>query len=143
MVKHVKFQMVKFLAGLFYISGLTSLIPIVPLAFSPSSFAVLQYAFTIALFFIFLSFIFIYFFTSSKKKAFRELGFITLIPGLLAVFFSYAGPRRIALFIGLFQKLSPYVQEVLNGYVPKTWLLSGIYIIVGVSFIWLSEKVSH
>lgn len=136
-VHHVKFQIVYYLAHLLYIAGLTSLIPLVPVVFTNLSY--INYAFAFAIFLIVLSFLVVLLFTKSKKKSFNTLGFMTLIPGLLAVFFAYIGARRMALFIGYFRELSPFIQDWINNYVPNTWMLSGIYIIIGVGLIWISQ----
>ena len=138
-VKHVKLQVVSYLAQVLYITGLTSLIPIVPLVFTNLSY--INYAFAFALLLIVLSFMVVFLVTKSKKDAFYTLGFMTLFPGLLAVFFAYTGARRMALFIGYFKELSPFVQDWINHYVPNTWLLSGIYILIGVGLIWISQSL--
>src|SRR3989344_2988801 len=114
----------------------------VPVLFSPGLISI-KYAFGIALLLVISSFLTIYFVTKSKKKAFYNLGFMTLVPGLLAVLFAYIGARRLGIFLGFFQELSPYIQEWINHSVPKSWFLSGIYIIIGVFFIWISEEVHH
>ena len=142
MVRHVKFQAAVFVAHILYITGLTLLIPLVPVVFSPGLIEA-QYAFGTAVLLVIASFFTIYFATKSKKKAFYNLGFMTLIPGLLAVLFAYIRARRLGIFLGFFQELSPYIQEWINHSVPKSWLLSGIYIIIGVFFIWISEEVHH
>ncbi len=133
----VKFQAISYVAHILYITGLTSLIPIVPLVFQNLSFV--NYAFWFAIGLVVLSFLVVFLFTKSKKQAFKTLGLMTLIPGLLAVFFAYIGIRRMALLIGYFRELSPFVQSWINNYVPNTWMLSGIYIIVGVGLIWISQ----
>jgi len=141
--KHIQYQAIKFLAKLLYITGLTFLIPLVPIVFSESGLASARYVFAIALALVIASFFAIYVFTRSKRVAFAELGYITLIPGLLAVIFAYIGPRRIALLVSFFRELSPLIQEWINNSIPKSWFLSGIYIILGVFLIWLSEQVNH
>lgn len=142
-VKHVQFQAVKYLANILYITGLTILIPLVPIVFSPSELSSARFAFGVAVLLVISSFFVIYFVTKSKKSAFYNIGFMTLFPGLLAVVFAYIGARRLAIFLGFFQDLSPFIQEWINKSVPKSWMLSGIYIIIGVLLIWISEQVHH
>ena len=141
--KHIQFQAIKFLAKVLYLTGLTFLIPLVPIVFNPSVLASVKFVFAISLLLVISSFLAIYFFTRSKKVAFSQLGFMTLVPGLLAIIFAYIGPRRLALLVGTFQELSPFVQEWISKYVPKSWLLAGIYIILGVFLIWISQEVKH
>jgi hypothetical protein len=137
----VGFQVVKVFAQVFYFAGLTALIPLVPLLFSPDQLVGAKYAFGFALGFIFVSFVLVYWFSESKRIAFASLGYMTLVPGLLAVVFSFMGPRRMAEFLRRFGEASPYLENWIESYVPNAWLLAGIYIIVGVGFIWISQKV--
>ncbi len=137
----VGLQVVAMIARVFYIAGLTALIPLTPMLLSPEQLIAAKYAFGFALGFIFLGFLFVYWFSESKKSAFSALGYMTLIPGLLAVIFSFMGPRRMANFLRLLGEASPFLEKWVESYVPKAWLLAGVYIIVGVFFIWVSEKV--
>ncbi len=136
----IEFQIVKYIAQLFYFTGLTALIPLIPLLLSPHQLIQAKYAFGFALGFIIFGFLLVYWFSASKKIALRVLGMTTLFPGLLAVFFSFAGPRRMAVFLRMLGDASPYLEEWISTYIPKAWLLAGIYIIWGVFLIWLSEK---
>ena len=140
-VEFVGFQIVTTFAKLFYFAGLTALIPLVPLLFSPHQLVAAKYAFGIALGLILVGFILVYWFSQSKSVAFRALGFMTLTPGLLAVFFSYAGPNRMAAILRAFGEASPYLEKWVETYVPHAWLLAGIYIILGVLLVWLSYQV--
>ncbi len=141
--RFVGIQIVKWVAELFYLAGLTALIPLLPLVLSPLKFIQAKQAFVIALALIIVSFILVYAASQSKKVALRALGLFTLIPGLLAVFFSYAGQRRMAEMMGWFGQESPLFENYIETHVPKAWLLAGLYIIVGVALIWISEKVNH
>ena len=137
----VGFEVVKIIAQVLYFAGLSALIPLVPLLLSPQEVVAAKYAFGIALGFIFGGFVLMYWFSESKKVAFRALGLMTLIPGLLAVVFSFMGPRRMTNFLGTFGEVTPFFEQWVETYVPKAWLLAGVYIIVGVFFMWISEKV--
>ncbi len=143
LAEFVGFQVVKVIARIFYFAGLTALIPLVPLLLSPHQLIEAKFAFGFALGMIFMGFLFVFWFSESKKVAFRALGFMTLIPGLLAVIFSFSGPRRMANFLRILGEASPFLEKWVESYVPNAWLLAGIYIIIGVGFIWLSEKVRH
>ncbi len=137
----VGLQIVSWIARLFYFAGLTLLIPLIPLVFSPEKLVQARYAFGIALGSIVVGYVLIFWFSKSRKTALQILGLFTLIPGLLAVIFAYAGPRRMGEFLSMFGKVSPLLQLWIESYVPKAWLLAGIYIILGVALIWFAEKV--
>jgi len=136
----VKFQAAKLVAQFLYFTGLTLLIPLVPLLLSPHELANAKYAFGLAVGLIFVGFVVVYLFSHSKSTALRVLGMTTLVPGLLAVFFSYSGARRQAVFLSWFGEVTPLLERWLETHMPTTWLLAGIYIILGVSLIWWSEK---
>lgn len=135
----VGFQVVKFVASFLYIAGLTSLIPLLPLFLSPDKLIAAKSAFLFALGMIVISFLFIYWFAGSRKIALRSIGLMTLVPGMLAVFFSYA-PHHMTRLMGLFGAATPYVKTFFMSRVPNAWLLAGIYIILGVGLIWLSFR---
>ena len=135
----IKAQILKLVAQIVYFTGLTALIPLVPLFLSPTEFIRAKYAVIAALIFIALSFILILWATHSKKQAFFTLGLMTLLPGLLAVLFAYVGERRMIIFVSKLGHVTPFVQHWVDAYIPKTWLLAGIYIIIGVVFVWISQ----
>lgn len=135
----VGFQIVKFVASFLYMAGLTSLIPLLPLFLSPDKLIAAKSAFLLALGLIVVSFLFVYWFSGSRKIALRSIGFMTLVPGMIAVFFSYA-PRHMTRIMGLFGAASPYVERFFLYKVPNVWLLAGIYIVLGVGLIWLSLR---
>ncbi len=137
---YAKYQVIYAVARVFYVSGLTALIPLIPLILSPADLENGRYAFAIAVTFIFAGFFLLYWFMK-KKKAFQALGFMTLIPGMIAVVFSFMGPRRMTRFLEKFGAASPLLEKWVETYVPKAWLLAGIYIIVGVIFVYISEQV--
>ena len=136
----VVFQAISIIARLFYFFGLTALIPLLPLVLTPNQLVDARYAFGIALGSIILGFALVFYFSKTRKIALRVLGLFTLIPGLLAVIVSFAGPRRMGEFLSMFGKISPLLQKYIDSYVPKAWLIAGIYIILGVALIWFGEK---
>ncbi len=140
-VRFVWLEFVSFIAHLIYIAGLTLLIPLLPLVISPLDLFGARNTLFIAFLFILVSFAMVYYFSKSKKIALRSLGAATLLPGMLAVIFSFLGPRRMALLYSSVE--IPLLEQWLQEYVPKAWLLAGIYIIVGVGLIYLAEKVRH
>ena len=141
LAEFVGMQVVAMIARAFYIAGLTALIPLIPMVLSPQEAIGARYAFGTALGLIVFGFLIVFWFTESKKSALNALGFMTLFPGLLAVVFSFMGPRRMAGLLSSFGQASPFLEKWAESYVPNAWLLAGVYIIIGVGFIWVSEKV--
>ena len=139
--REIKFQATKLIAQFLYFTGLTALIPLLPLVLSPQHLIEARYAFGFAVGLIFVGFWLVYWFSHSRAAAYRALGMTTLLPGLLAVFFSYAGPRRQAAVLRLFGEATPFLENWLKTHVPTTWLLAGIYIIIGVGLTWTSFQV--
>jgi|GEM_PF-2635129 len=136
------YEIITTLAKLVYFAGLAILIPLIPLVFSPFDLINARRSLMIAFVLIIVSFSIVYIFTKSKKVALRALGFMTLLPGFLAVIFSFLGPMRKAELLGYFSK-APFVKEWVKEYVPNAWLLAGIYIILGCALWYWSEKVRH
>ncbi|VVB81334.1 Uncharacterised protein [uncultured archaeon] len=134
----VGLQVVKIIAGTFYMAGLTALIPLFPLVFSPQELSNARYALFTAFGFILAGFLIVYWFSGSHKIALRALGFFTLIPGTLAVFFLFS-PYHMARLFRLFGEL-PYLEQYIHSYLPNAWLMAGIYITVGVFLVWLSAR---
>jgi len=137
----IKFEIARLIAQFSYFAGLTALIPLIPLLLSPQQLVEAKYAFGFAMGMIFLGFFLVFWFARSAKVAFNVLGLTTLVPGLLAVLFSYMGPRRMVNLLRSFGEASPFLEKWIETYVPKAWLLAGIYIILGVFLVWISEKL--
>jgi hypothetical protein len=136
------YEIITTIAKIVYFSGLALLIPLIPLVFSPFDLIGAKNSLAIASVLIVVSFFIVYIFTKSKKVALRALGFMTLLPGFLAVVFSFMGPMRKAQLLGYFSK-APFVKEWVQEYVPSAWLLAGVYIVLGCALWYWSEKVRH
>jgi len=139
--KAVKWQIVRYLADFIYFIGLTSLIPLLPVLLDPQQFVDVRLAFMVALGLIFVSFTMVYWWSGSRKVALRTLGYTTLIPGMIAVFIIFTPPRRLAKLMGYFGGATPFIEKWIGTFVPSAWLLAGLYIILGVTLVWLAEKV--
>lgn len=138
----VIYELITTVAKIVYFMGLALLIPLLPLVFSPFDLINARNTLIVASVLIVVSFFIIYVFTKSKKVALRALGFMTLVPGFLAVFFSFMGPMRKAELLGHFSK-APFVKEWVQEYVPNAWILAGLYIILGCALWYWSENVRH
>jgi len=141
--RFVGLQIIEYIARFFYFAGLTALIPLTPLLLFPQKLVEAKVAFGIALTLIFIGFFIVYIVSHSKKVALRSLGLMTLIPGLLAVFFIYSGPRRITKLLNMFGEASPFLEKWITTYMPKGWLLASVYIILGCYLIWISYRVKR
>lgn len=130
------FFIVRLIARVIYFAGLTALIPLIPLVFSHG---IPRVAFWTAVGFVAAGFLLVYWFSGSRKLAWRTLGVMTLVPGLIAVVMLFLGPRRAALVYNKLGLVSPLVQQYIEAYVPHVWFLAGIYIILGVVMVWLSD----
>lgn len=142
-VQFVEYRALLWVAKIFYVAGLAALIPLVSLILAPERLWDVKVAVIIAFGFIFLSFMIVFWFTRSKRESFEALGLMTLIPGLLAVVFAFAGERS---FLGAIAKLgpaSPILREWLDAYVPRSWFLAGVYILLGVGLLYVSQEVKR
>jgi len=139
--KAVKWRVVSYLATFVYFFGLTSLIPLLPALLNPQELADVRIPVLVAFGLIFVSFTMVYWWSGSRKKACRTLGYATLFPGLIAVFIIYTPPGRLARLMGRFGTATPFIEKYIETWVPSAWLLAGIYIILGVALVWLAEKV--
>lgn len=136
--REIRFQAARFIAQLLYLAGLTLLLPMFPILFEPELFREVRLIFFVALALIAASFTVIVFVTHSKKRAFSTLGWITLLPGLAAVVFTAFGSDWL---IESTMQASPFVQYWIQKYVPNSWFVSGVYVMLGALLLWISEQV--
>ncbi|RMD58595.1 hypothetical protein D6825_00315 [Candidatus Woesearchaeota archaeon] len=144
----IQYQAVSFIAQVFYLAGLTLLLPMWPIIFTPELFRQVQTVFLLACALIVASFLVVFWFTGSKKKASFTLGMITLVPGIAAFIFSVFG-KIAAVIFSVFGKdwllskmtlVSPFIQAWIEKAVPNSWFVSGIYIILGTALVWYSQN---
>lgn len=140
-VKFVEYRAVVFIARLLYIAGLTALIPLLPLVFVPDRLIEAKLALGFSIGLITVSFFTIFWFTHSKKESLRALGLMTLVPGGLALLFAYGGERALVNIIANLGPITPLVEDWLRNYVPKSWLLAGVYIMLGSALMYVGERV--
>ncbi|MBS3147390.1 hypothetical protein J4219_00735 [Candidatus Woesearchaeota archaeon] len=137
---YAKFGLVKWIARLFYVAGLTSLIPLIPLLLFPEHLATVKVLLVFSIAFVCMGFLLLLWYTQSFKRTIFNLGIMTLIPGLLAVIFTVLGEKKLILFVASFGKLSPLIQTYVQNYVPKGWFLAGTYILLGTLLAYFGEK---
>lgn len=129
-------------ARFLYFAGLSSILPLMPLVFSPASFFELRLAFGIAVASMVSGFIVLWLYSRSRRFAWQSLGWMTIVPGVLSVFFLFSGSRRLAELYSWFGPVSPIVQEWFDAFVPKAWLIAGMYLIIGVFLVVVGERES-
>ncbi|PIN74694.1 hypothetical protein COV18_05740 [Candidatus Woesearchaeota archaeon CG10_big_fil_rev_8_21_14_0_10_37_12] len=138
--EQVVFQIIKYVAAAVYFAGLASLTPLIPLLLTPTELLQARQIVITAFGFVIVAFLLTLWASKNMKIAFRALGYMTLFPGLLTVITAYIGERRMLEYLSHFGEITPYIQEWIHQYVPTAWIIAGIYIILGVFFIWLGEK---
>jgi len=134
---YVGFLVIRSIASLFYFTGLAALIPLVPALFAGGE---VGGAVAIATSLIVISFCTLYFFSGSRRVAWKTLGVTTMVPGLIAVVFLFIGKGRVQQIYEMLGILSPIIRTYVAEFVPKVWLLAGIYIMLGVLFYLASER---
>ncbi len=94
--------------------------------------------FVTALALIAVSIIGVYNLTGNHKgKTYVTLGIITVVPALLAIFFSFVSDKIV---IGFIAKYVPgFVEQMVEGYialiVPRLTALTGLYVVIGLTLI--------
>ena len=131
-------QLANWVARIFYIAGLTAIIPII-LLFKFEKF--FDATIIVACLCIFSSFVLLYTCTRSKRKALRGLGHMTLIPAILALIFAVFGRSWIRLIFGKYPQIGVEVERYLEIYVPSAWIITLIYLALGLSFLYWGQRV--
>lgn len=134
-------------AHLGFFSGMGMLLPtlskawelhVKPWLYSP-------YGFYVALALIVLSLIIIAFLAGSASKLLRSVGWLILVPGIIALVFTTFGETNVYSWtenhISGFVAAKPAVQFFIDHSVPETAILGGMYILVGIGFIWVGRRL--
>jgi len=130
-----------------YFSGLTMLVPILGQAWEKSlkPWLVSPYGFVIAFALIIVSVIILSFAAGSISKLTKSMGWMMLIPGILALVFASVGQVQAydwaSNHITGFTTAQPVVDWLVEHSVPKVAYLGGIYILVGVCLIWVGRRI--
>jgi len=136
-------------AHLGFFSGMGMLLPtlsrawelqIKPWIYSP-------YGFYIAAALILISLLVIAFLAGSASKLFRSVGWLILIPGIIAMVFFSFGETNVYGWVDSrvtgFATAQPVVEFFVDHSVPKTAVLGGVYILAGVGFLWMGKKLQR
>ncbi len=130
-----------------YFSGVTLLLPILsdaweksirPWVLSPSGFI-------IAFGLILVSLLVLGFVAGSISGLIKSVGWMMLIPGVIAIMFAVFGQTTVYGWAGQhitgFAAAEPVVNWVVEHSVPKAAYLGGMYIIVGVCLVWFGRRI--
>ena len=136
-------------AHLGFFSGISMMLPVMskawemhlqPWLYSP-------HGFYISVGLILFSLILIGFLAGSASKLCRSLGWLIIVPGAIAIIFTAFGQTTVYDWVGShmtgFVAARPAVDFFVEHSVPKTSALAGMYVLLGVGFIWTGSKLKH
>lgn len=132
-----------------YFSGVSMLIPVLGDAWEKSvrPWIASPGGFLVALGLIIISVIILGFVAGSFSGLIRSIGWMMLIPGILALFFAAFGQTTVYDWAGQhvtgFASAEPVVDWFVEHSVPKVAYLGGMYILVGVCCVWVGRKISR
>ncbi|MEM4239576.1 MAG: hypothetical protein QXM31_00585 [Candidatus Woesearchaeota archaeon] len=130
-----------------YFSGVTMLLPILGDAWDKSikPWAISPYGFLVAAGLIVISLVILAFIAGSISKLIKGVGWMMLIPGVLALLFAAFGQTTVYDWAGQhitgFATAEPLVDWFVEHSVPKVAYLGGMYLLVGVCLVWLGRRI--
>ena len=70
-----------------------------------------------------------------------NLGFATLLPGIIGLIMGFAGEQKMLIFIeAVMPKLLPYLRQYITAVVPSFWFTTIGYVVIGIFlYIWGSK----
>ncbi|MBI4144738.1 hypothetical protein HY493_00840 [Candidatus Woesearchaeota archaeon] len=105
------------------------------------------YGFYIAIGLIIISIVLIGFLAGSVSRLMRSVGWLLLIPGILALVFAAFGEMQVYSWadnhITGFSVAAPAVHFLIEESVPQTAILGGFYILLGIGFLWVGRRISR
>lgn len=132
-----------------YFSGVSMLLPILGDAWDKSirPWIVSPGGFMIALGLIILSVVILAFVAGSISGLIKGMGWMMLIPGVLAIVFAGFGQANVYAWAGNhitgFSTAQPVLDWFVEHSVPKIAYLGGLYVIFGVCCVWLGRKIQN
>lgn len=136
------------IAHIFYISGLSLVVPVLFLLFVPHQLlAAVAYARPIlfsSAALVLVSVIVLYVYNESVGRTFFSLGVATFVPGLIALLFSIYNKEIIFAFIenyiAGFEMIEPVINSYLEHALPTVWIVTAVYLAVGFVFIYVGLR---
>ena len=143
--------LVRLIVSLAYLTGLALLMPLVLLLlFSPLQTASQEgtvFFFILSFALILVGIVFLDWWSDSEAKTLQQLGTITLVPGIIALSFSFLDKETLVQFItGSLPNiafLKEYIIYYLQQEVPQFGVLALIYLIIGGVLIGWSVRLKH
>ena len=78
----------------------------------------------------------------NKDKTYRTMGFVTLVPALISIFFSFVSEKLVISFIAKF--VPGFVENMIQDYialiVPRLTVLTGLYFVIGMVLLVLGYR---
>jgi len=130
-----------------YFSGVSVLLPILGDAWEKGirPWIVSPNGFVIAFALILISFILLGFVAGSVSKLVRSIGWMMLIPGVLALVFMAFGQADVYAWAGNhitgFTTAEPVFNWLVEHSVPKVAYLGGVYILIGICLVWIGNRI--
>jgi hypothetical protein len=134
-------------AHLGYFSGLTMMLPILSESWQKSikPWLVSPNGFLIAAGLVIVSLVLLAFVAGSISKLVKSMGWMMLIPGVIAIMFAGFGQANVYDWandhITGFATAEPVVDFLVEHSVPKVAYLGGMYMLIGVALIWVGRRI--
>lgn len=133
---------VRSIVSIIYELALASLIPLTIVLFSPGFIIDWNFASSVlaVLGLILVCFIILVWNKGKVHKAWVSLGLMTLLPGILALFFIYISPETLFNIVSrnfsTFAKIEPLLTEYIQHSLPKVTILMYAYVLIGCLLVW-------
>jgi lysylphosphatidylglycerol synthetase-like protein (DUF2156 family) len=130
-----------------FFSGIAVLLPILGDAWQQEikPWLVSPAGFVIAFALILVSLVVLAFVAGSISKLTKSMGWMILIPGILAIVFAMFGQAEVYAWAGNritgFAAAEPVIGWLVEHSVPKVTYLGGLYILIGVCLIWVGRRI--
>jgi uncharacterized membrane protein HdeD (DUF308 family) len=136
-------------AHLGFFSGISMLLPVMSTAWElhVKPWLYSPYGFYVAIGLIIISLFIIGFLAGSASKLLRSVGWLVLVPGVFAIIFTAFGESNFYNWAGQhvtgFASFEPVFTFFIAHSVPKTTMLAGFYILIGIALLWVGGRLRH
>jgi len=130
-----------------YLAGVAILFPVLVASYETGVFpwAVSRNAFYGSLMLIIIAALLLWRSHGKFGKTLRSLGWMKIIPGLIAVAFFVFGRDTIfgtaRVNIAGFSVVEPFVRPLLTHSAPTLGIFAGAYILIGIAFVWIGHRL--
>jgi hypothetical protein len=132
-----------------FFSGMGMLLPLITNAWTKhvQPWLYSPYGFYVAIGLIVFSLLIIGFLAGSASKLLKSVGWLVIVPGVLAIMFTAFGQATVGgwaqAHITGFTTVQPLFDVFVAHTVPSTAVVGGMYILIGMSCLWLGGKIKH